>query len=117
MGINSHILPGDLVLTVAERTQLYARHPDDIEIWMGVELFDDNRDLIINLQANVSCLVLAIANAGSSGMGHAFFVMANDRSPRFGWLTNWSVRSFVTQQEPVDPMRDRWGARCMQVRW
>lgn len=114
MHLNDHVLPGDLLLTIDSRTQLYARHPADIGIGVGEDLWDDNGDLICNLQSNVPCFVLAVEPARSAGAGHVFFVMSGTHRIRFGWVAAWQVRSWVTQRESAE---DRWDQRCAQVRW
>jgi hypothetical protein len=91
MGINSHVLPGDTVITVAD-CWLGALHPEER---------DPNVFIVeAKLEINTQCFVINVAPAGSAGGGHAFFVMTVPDN-RFGWLRNHDVRSFVTQREVV----------------
>lgn len=99
MGINSHILPGDM-LVVNDGAQLYTIHPDEIHPASdALNLWEDDDRLVANLKENDVCLVLAVAPAGSARYGHAFFVMTQPRI-WFGWIVNHVARGFVTQREP-----------------
>lgn len=96
MGINSHIVVGDIVVT-NDKAQLYTVHPDRIS--GSPQLWDDDDRLICNLRENDTALVLGVQPAGSTGNGCAFYVMTT--SPiKFGWVMNHVVRGHVTKYEP-----------------
>jgi len=96
MGVNSHILPGDLVVVHDANTQLYDRHPDLIATC--VNLWPDDDRLVGQLLVDEVCLVVAIASAGSANGGHAFLVMAS-QAFKMGWVCNYRVRPHVTQRD------------------
>ena len=91
MGVNSHILPGDLVLTCDRRLAMFDVHPD--------EVYDDYARVNCLLNEGEKCLVISVVPAGSALGGHAFFVFVPNRS-MFGWLRNYHVRPYITQREP-----------------
>lgn len=95
MGVNGHVLPGDLVVTHDYGTQLYRMHPDEISSG-PVNLWDDDARLICNLDTDEVCMVLHRA-PGSNHGGLAFFVWAL-RVNRIGLLMNHRVRPHVTQR-------------------
>lgn len=87
MGINAHLLPGDVVAAYAG-SLLLRQHPDTDESGTASLLTQDRL-----------CMVLSVAAAGSSGMGHAFFVWVPEMN-RVGWLINHAVRPVGTTKEP-----------------
>lgn len=96
MGVNSHIVVGDIVIT-NDGAQLYAVHPDRIS--GSPNLWDDDDRLVCNMSENDLMTVLSVQPAGSSGGGCAFFVMT--AAPvKFGWVMNHVVRGHVTKYEP-----------------
>lgn len=101
MGINDHVLPGD-VLIVNDAAQLYVKHPD--EIATAVNLWEDDDRLVCNLKQDDLVLVLSRASAGSANGGLAFFVMTLGQV-RFGWMVNHVARGFITQREPFEALR------------
>lgn len=90
MGINSHMLPGDIVATT-DRTWLRS----DPENWLLMASYNP-KDVLVD--ANVSCLVIGIAPVGSNLGGHIFFVMSN--CGKVGWVANHDVI-------PIATLRDR----------
>lgn len=100
MGINAHIVPGDLLIINIGGTQLYHVHPD--ELAGDPNLLDDDERLVCNLwDEHAPMIVIATAKAGSNGDGHSFYVMAHvDGLPRLGWIMNHVVRGFVTHRQP-----------------
>ena len=101
MGINAHILPGDLLVINISGTLLYHVHPD--EIVGDPNLFaDDERVVCVLRDERAAILVLRCAKAGSNGEGHAFFVMTSEKgATRMGWIMNHVVRGLVTQRQPA----------------
>lgn len=103
MGVNSHVLPGDIVTTIAQ-VMLMPAHPDEQHFFdVGCR----------RLTYEEPCLVLSVASAGSANGGHAFFVMAQ-RTTHFGWLHNYDVMPYVTQREVSAPMYAKWDRRFVQ---
>ena len=100
MGINAHVLPGDTLVINISGTLLYHVHPDEI---LGDPnlLADDERVVCVLHDERASILVLRREKAGSSGEGHAFFVMTSEEGiARTGWVMNHVVRGLVTQRQP-----------------
>lgn len=93
MGINSHVLPGDVVSVVSDGTWLFTRHPDEFDPFELLAV----ATVTTKLRSNTACTVLDIASAGSSDGGHVFFVMTTEPC-MFGWLRNHDVRPIVTQR-------------------
>jgi hypothetical protein len=96
MGINSHIVVGD-ILAANDGAQLYNVHPDRIS--GSPNLWEDDVRHVCNMRENDIALVLAVTPAGSTGSGCAFYVMTS--APiKFGWVMNHVVRGHVTLREP-----------------
>jgi hypothetical protein len=96
VGINSHLLPGDMVATTAHPTWLRSVHPDEL---LSPTAYVDSELLVCGVGEGTGCIIIGMAAAGSAGGGHAFFVMTNNDG-RFGWLYNYEVRPIVTLREP-----------------
>jgi hypothetical protein len=93
VGVNSHVLPGDMVATL-EYATLYTEHPEvalDRAYAAGTP-----RPLGAPLDANLPCLVIS-RELTASTRGCVFFVMTPDM--HFGWLWNFAVRPVSTQHE------------------
>ena len=84
MGINSHVVPGDLIVVFRD-TALYEE--TNVGIGNYTRRFHDEE----------SCIVLSREIAGSAGGGHMFFVMTEKCD--FGWVYNHSFLHVRTQDE------------------
>jgi len=105
MGVNSHVLQGDLVITRISGTQLYNEHPDDVLPEGGpINLVEGDDRLVLNLDEGEVCTVLSTSTATSAlGPDHDYrtqiFLVWAMRVNKFGWLFGHTVRSYVTQRE------------------
>ena len=87
MGANAEAKPGDFGVIHSGNTPLYWDNPEATGHFLN-NRFDDPRYVIARLEAGTHVLILGKVEAGSSGKGHVFVVMAGDK---VGWLWNYDL--------------------------
>jgi len=96
MGVNSHILPGDVVCSIGSAT-LYSKLIEDFTVtdFEFVTADSFNRDYVSLLEWT-ECLVISCKKLREKSV-RMFFVLASNM--KFGWIYDYDVIPLFTKHE------------------